>query len=57
MLYGIVQGDSASHHTPRCDIIAQFPVSNNITQLPGLGLEHIIIASDLEAYLHHIVCL
>jgi len=37
MQYGIVQGDSPSHHTPRCDIIAQLPVSNNIAQLPGLA--------------------
>jgi len=32
-----LEGDSPSHHTPRCDIIAQLPVSNNIAQLPGLA--------------------
>jgi len=37
MQYGIVQGDPPSHHTPRRDIIAQVPVSNNIAQLAGLG--------------------
>jgi len=34
-----VQGDSPSHHTPRHNIIAQLPFSNNIAQLPGLGLD------------------
>jgi len=42
MQYGIVQGDSPSHHTPRRDIIAQSPLSNNIAQLPGLGLGYIV---------------
>jgi len=37
MQYGIVQGDSPSHHTPRRDIIAQVPVSNNMAQLAGLA--------------------
>jgi len=50
-----IYSNSPSHHTPRCDIIAQLPVSNNIAQLPCLALDHLQFTAAQSFYVSKII--